>query len=290
MTHALKLANLEASLALADEALSNVARRRVLANAQFSINVTVYQWDLENEETQALKTGHSQNVVFDLNERGTKSFIIGPQPKKKALIQQPGSSFQVEMTFLFMTPRSNIGGGDFSAMPGTHWEQDEFLVRDTFNLDARGVWLVKLHFADAKETSTNGVGTRRNGTCNRLLERVSVTHDPDDHKEIIDRMMRAAFEDERHLLMPLMTAQTKSTAVGENNKKHNCAACVACKQDDDAAVEQSDDEHEYEDGDEEAEVVGWAEGVVVSAEKARQMAQRSARISPPTPKRQCRGK
>ena len=214
---------------------------------------------------------HGQSVIFKPHESGEKSFAVAPHHKQHALIQRPGLSFLIDISMALTLDCNSIGLGEFRAPPGTVWTQTEFLVRDTYNLDsARGVWRVKLHFDDDGKSSPQP---------SRLLQRVSIVHERNDHLEYISRMERIAIAHQRHALVPLLAAQItadattrparESTAMGHfvgSNAlnlyaaedivaNHYAAPRTHDEDDNDEVAEVYDDDDDDDDDDEEEQIL-----------------------------------
>lgn len=215
-----KRLRLQAKFESADRVLTVVARRELHANIQLAICVTVTQWDLEKDEAPPLVLGHGQGLYYRFDERGEKSFGIAPAPKKQAMMQKPGYSFFVEIDVRLTSHLCDIGGAEFRALPGTHWQQDEFFVVDTYVPSGRAGWRVKLHFEEPSPTTTVAKRSSKEANGGRLLTSVSVTHDPAEHTEYIGRLLQNALEPQRRALMPLLAAQI----TGARAPRHSLSA------------------------------------------------------------------
>lgn len=211
--------HLETLMTRADAALSAVARRRLLASVEVSLCVQVQEWDLEKNEITPTAAVIGQSVCFRLAEAGRKSFVVDPSPDRAtALRMRPGYSFIVSITVRLGAHLGHIGGAEFIAQPGANWQNEVFLVRDTFS-DANAHWRVMLHFTPARGTADVG----------RLLSSVYVVHEPDEHQEYVHRLLQLALEQERQLLEPLLMSALRQAreAPVRDYLGETCARLVA---------------------------------------------------------------
>jgi hypothetical protein len=213
--------SLESSMMFAHHVLTNVARRQLLADMNWSLFVTVLQWDIEKEEVVDIRPSYGQVVIFGLEESGEKSFYVQRNASARAALRfEPGHTFLVKVEVRLAYPLNDVGGFEFTSVPTDNHAQSVIRVADTFNERGRTYWDVTLH-AETEPPAANGGAiaekssqkkSKSNPKPSMFIDRVTIRHNPDEHVELMRQMGRHAIELERILLGGILHSQLLSNS------------------------------------------------------------------------------